>query len=482
MSARSGGAQVQLADREVLAPGQLVEEGLAALAPVGFGKLGQRTVQVEAGQVETADHPGEQRETHDRKCQILDAGELVLGLGLRAAHHREQPREDLEFVRDAAVLGKAALQVRIEGLGEFQRLVGREDHLRRARRQLLAGLGRSRLHLDRVALGRACHVQGSADLEVGALVLQDVELVWIEVAPGLLVAEEGVVVPAVPEARDHVDELLGLLVAARVFQVLVLPEVRGFRGVGGGHQVPSRAATREVVQGGEVAGQVVGLVVGGGHGGHQSDVVGDRGQRGEEGDGLEMGVVSVQTPRVGLAHVRPGGGGVRKEQRVEFRRLGRLGQPLVMLEIVSGVRRGIGVSPGGDMVAVGRQEGPQADLAVSCVVAHLISWSVRVGGPVPPIPRQTSCQHLEGTAEDRWCGCIPTHLLGSRQPLHRMHQESIETKSVLSSRCTRRPKPGPKPTVDILFGARNPSWGVLRREHCQKGPETHSLDRLNIVV
>jgi hypothetical protein len=74
-----------------------------------------------------------------------------------------------------------------------------------------------------------------------------------------------------------------------VVHVLVEAEVQRRVGIGGGDDVPAGAAAADMVQRGEAAGDVVGLVVGGRGGRHQADMLGHRRQRRQQGEGLERG-------------------------------------------------------------------------------------------------------------------------------------------------------------------------------------------------
>lgn len=85
-----------------------------------------------------------------------------------------------------------------------------------------------------------------------------VDLADVEVVARGAVGDDGVVLPAVPQLGDHVDELLGAPVALLVAGRLVEPEV--VRGVLAErrHDVPPRAAVRDAVEAREQAGEVVG--------------------------------------------------------------------------------------------------------------------------------------------------------------------------------------------------------------------------------
>src|SRR5579859_6482975 len=86
---------------------------------------------------------------------------------------------------------------------------------------------------------------------------------------------------------------------------------------------------------GAPAGQVVRLIVGGGGGGDQSDVLGDRGERGEQHGGFE---------RAGraAAQVVPQHRAVGEEQRVELAAFGDAGQVLVVADVDVRERVGLG--------------------------------------------------------------------------------------------------------------------------------------------
>src|SRR5690349_19573473 len=107
-----------------------------------------------------------------------------------------------------------------------------------------------------MTLHRARGVQRSTDLEMPAGVVGRVNLVGVgEHATGL-VDDKGVVLPAVPEFGDDVEEFTGPLVADLVARAGVSVEVAGLVGAGRGDDVPPRAAAAEVIQGGELSGQM----------------------------------------------------------------------------------------------------------------------------------------------------------------------------------------------------------------------------------
>ena len=83
-------------------------------------------------------------------------------------------------------------------------------------------------------------------------------------SPALDVADEGVVGAAVPQTGDDIVELARAAIALVVLDMLVEAEIeRGVR-IGGGDDVPAGAAAADMVERGEAARDVIGLVEGGG--------------------------------------------------------------------------------------------------------------------------------------------------------------------------------------------------------------------------
>src|SRR5258708_10078078 len=71
-----------------------------------------------------------------------------------------------------------------------------------------------------MALRRPRHVQPAFDREVLALEIRHMEAARPDEAPGLLVGDEGIVVPAVPQQPAGFDELLRHGVALGVWRVV----------------------------------------------------------------------------------------------------------------------------------------------------------------------------------------------------------------------------------------------------------------------
>ena len=174
--------------------------------------------------------------------------------------------------------------------------------------------------------------------------------------------------PGVPQLGRRGQEGPGPLVAVVLGQVAAAAEVLPGEGVPGGDHVPRRPAAGQVVEAGELAGHLVRLVERGVDRAGQPEVLGDRGQGGQdrEGVGAADHVEVVDLP-VLLAQPQSFG----EEQEVELASLGGLGELAERVEL--DVAAGGGVAPHGRVVHAGKVRG-QVDL--------LASWFVlSLGGP-----------------------------------------------------------------------------------------------------
>ena len=115
--------------------------------------------------------------------------------------------------------------------------------------------------------------------------VQDVHPVGIEKDAIFDVSDERVVGPAVPQAGYHVIELPGLAVSFGMFDMLFEAEIEGRLGIGCGDEIPAGTAIADMVQRGELSGDMIGIVECGRCGGDQTQMLRDHGQRGEKGEG-----------------------------------------------------------------------------------------------------------------------------------------------------------------------------------------------------
>ena len=134
-----------------------------------------------------------------------------------------------------------------------------------------------------MALHRARHGEGAARGEVLTLVVQPLHFGGIGVATGLLVNDDGTVVPGIPMAEHDFHELVSLVVAQIVLQVLLPAHVVGLAVIDGCHDVPGSAPIRHEVEGGEAAGHIEGFVIRGRTGRGEAELLG-HGAHGHEHD------------------------------------------------------------------------------------------------------------------------------------------------------------------------------------------------------
>jgi hypothetical protein len=101
------------------------------------------------------------------------------------------------------------------------------------------------------------------------------------------IADEGVIGPAVPQARDHVIKFPGTPIALAVLDMLLQAKVeRGVR-IGSGDDIPAGAAAGNMIERGEAARDVIGHVESGRAGGDQADAFGHLGQGRQQRERLE---------------------------------------------------------------------------------------------------------------------------------------------------------------------------------------------------
>ncbi len=77
----------------------------------------------------------------------------------------------------------------------------REHRFRCFRRELPAGLRRSGLHDHKPALDRPRDIERSSHGKISTLVIEHMHFRWVEENAMLNIADEGVIGPAVPQAR-----------------------------------------------------------------------------------------------------------------------------------------------------------------------------------------------------------------------------------------------------------------------------------------
>ena len=278
----------------------------------------------------------------------------------------------------AAVLRHAALQVVVVFLRRLDRQVRAEDRLGVLRGELLAFVGGAGLHHHRPALRRTRHIERPAHLVALALVVEVVHLARREIEPALGIAHESVVVPAVPQPRHDIDELVPARIALLVLDWCIEIEIRVLGQVAGRDHVPARAPLADVVERGELARDVIGLVEARRGGGNEADALGRHRDRRQQRDRLEVGDElhrAALRVDVGVAHA----GAVGEEDHVELGALGRLRDLDVVVEVDMSVLLRARMPPGRDMVAGRIEIGPEPHFSAIC---HGVSLPRLVRRPV----------------------------------------------------------------------------------------------------
>jgi hypothetical protein len=168
--------------------------------------------------------------------------------------------------------------------------------------------------------------------------VEPVDLLGVGKDAGVLIADHGTVLPAVPQPRDDVHELIGSLVALGVERHRVTAEVLGDLIRARGDDVPGDPAATDVVDRRELAGQVVGLLVGARRGADESDLLGAGGQGRDQRERLEQ-------PDRPVTRIAEQSWNVREEDRVERSALSDLGETQVVVEAGRTEWVGLGQAP-----------------------------------------------------------------------------------------------------------------------------------------
>ena len=210
---------------------------------------------------------------------FLEAVELVLRLLLRAANERHDARHHLQIIPVAPVFRQAVLG---RGVVAARRLDGGLAAIHQvgvARRELLRVLRGSGGDDRQAALRRSRRVQRPAHGEMLADVIEAVEFRLVDIQAARLVADEGVVVPAVPQAARHIDELDGAFVPRGRIERRVEPVVARLVRAPAGHHVPAGAAAADMIERGHAPREIIRMVVGRRRRRHHADMRRHRGDR-----------------------------------------------------------------------------------------------------------------------------------------------------------------------------------------------------------
>ncbi len=95
-----------------------------------------------------------------------------------------------------------------------------------------------------------------------ALVVQHMQLGLVVIEPVFLVEDQRVRLETVPEAKDHIHEFGAALIALGMRRQAFEAEIIAGLVMVGGHDIPAGPPAAQMVDGGEDAGDIIGLVIG----------------------------------------------------------------------------------------------------------------------------------------------------------------------------------------------------------------------------
>lgn len=188
----------------------------------------QRPVEVDVLRID-ADDRRQRSDGVPRHDQIVEVVDGPQRLGLRIPDDGDDAGEDLHGVGGPAM----ALRGGADALGEFQPAadlpLGREHRVGVLPRDVDAGIGGTRLHLDGAPLRGPPDVERAGHGEVVAGVVDGPDLAGVGEDAAGVVADDGVIRPRVPQGVGHVEEF-----AAAAIAVLRRGELRGAEVARGG--------------------------------------------------------------------------------------------------------------------------------------------------------------------------------------------------------------------------------------------------------
>jgi hypothetical protein len=230
--------------------------------------------------------------------------------------------------------------------------------------------------------------------------LDRVHLFDIEILAGFLVAQESVVLPAVPQPGHHVAEFDGALVARGVIDVAVEAEIRGLVLRLRGHEVPAGAAAADMVDRQKLARDVIRVVVRRGAGRDEAEMRRLHRQRRQhahrfEAHGPEERAAAISRgERTAARHGRR----ILKKDRIEPAALGRARDLGVFGIAHVGFGRGLRQSPAA-IVRTGRKD-EGGEMHPLWLPAH------RAPSPLRSPPVLLQC---EGQSRAEHCTTRPRH-------------------------------------------------------------------------
>src|SRR5205807_2800591 len=153
--------------------------------------------------------------------------------------------------------------------------------------KILAGIRGAGLDDHRLALRAPLDVERAMYGEIFAVVIEGMLLVGKEAQARLAIINPRAILPSVPERVDDREKLARLRVAVAMWRQALEAEVARRIVIGRGHDIPGSAAVRDMIERGELAGEVVGLEKAGGGCRAETNMGGGAGNRRQQRDRLQ---------------------------------------------------------------------------------------------------------------------------------------------------------------------------------------------------
>ncbi len=375
-----------LADGQLLALGELHDLAVMAFHANHFERR-ERTVEVVLREidVDVVRQAGQAGLVVDEFEKSLVLGHRVADVG---ADDSGGGGQDLELLGIPAVGGRAPLHVLVKVNGTLERLVAAEHDVGPAGGEVASRRRRAGLHDDRVSLRRPGHAERPLYLEETALVVDRLDLLGTSEAAGLLVVDQRVVGPGIPQAGGHLEELLGPRIPLLAIGQLVLVEVLRLRILKAGDDVPPGASATEVIERTHGPREVVRLLVAGRHRRGDTEPGGHRAHQGDNRHRVQTRCAGTEFDRrlEGVAETARYGERVGHERHVELGVFEDPGDVQIVLRGEEAVP-GVGMPPTDRPLRAGIHECGQVDLLTGHVIRSFATdLRLTMGGA--RLPRQ----------------------------------------------------------------------------------------------
>ena len=176
---------------------------------------------------------------------------------------------------------------------------------------------------------------------------------WVEKHSLLLIENEGVVLPGIPQTLGNLQELIGHLVAQVVGRVFGPVIIQGGAFQRRSYDVPAGSAATDMIDGGKLTGHGVRVAIGGGQGCRQANVGGIHRQCGQQSQRLK----AVKEDGMGLfGYIQS----IPKENEIQLGRFGLASQTPIVFQVYRAIGDCFAMPPGCHVAAGPREECPDS--------------------------------------------------------------------------------------------------------------------------